>query len=146
MAEYTVRELTIDDSALLSSLYATLDNMRAVGTLSEAQGNEILARMIVQDSHLFVAIDKEAGIIGTTTLLDEQKFIREGSLAAHIEDVSVRKGFEGKGIAKAVLNAALTYAKDRGCYKILLDCEEKLTGLYEKFDFKVVDKHMRLNP
>ena len=37
-------------------------------------------------------------IIGSTTLLIEQKFIHDGGKVGHIEDVVTRKGYEGFGI------------------------------------------------
>ena len=37
-------------------------------------------------------------IAGTTTLLIEPKFIDKGMRVGYIEDVSVRKGYEGSGI------------------------------------------------
>lgn len=145
MPAYVVRELTVEDHELLPSLFETLENLRSVGELSGAQADEVLARIIIQDGHLFAAIDPQAGVIGAATLLVEQKFIRQGALCGHIEDVAVRKGFEGKGVASALMERALSYAKERGCYKVILDCSEKLVPFYKKFGFKELDRHMRLD-
>jgi len=44
---------------------------------------------------IHVAIDDNK-IIGSTSLLVEQKFIHDGGLVGHIEVVVVRKDYEGK--------------------------------------------------
>jgi len=38
-----------------------------------------------------------------------------------------REGFEGNGVGKALMNAAIEEAKNCGCYKIILDCDNELT-------------------
>ena len=75
----------------------------------------------------------------------EQKFIHNGGKVGHIEDVVTRKGYEGKGIGKEILNELIKIAKDNECYKIILDCDEKLIKFYEKIGFKKNSIMMRLN-
>ncbi len=75
----------------------------------------------------------------------EQKFIHNGGKAGHIEDVVTRKGYEGKGIGREILKELIKIAKDNECYKIILDCDEKLVKFYEKLGFKKHSIMMRLN-
>jgi len=119
--------------------------VRNVGEISLHDSLNILEKINSQDGHVFVAIDETAGIIGTTTVLIEQKFIRQGARVAHIEDVSTRKEFEGHGIAKAVMNHAIDYARERKCYKVILDCNEETIGFYERLGFKKNENHLRLD-
>ena len=58
----------------------------------------------------------------------------------YIEDVSVRKGFEGLGIGFKLVDYATTYAvsKER-CKKILLYCSRKNMPFYEKLGFKLAN-------
>ena len=79
-------------------------------------------------------------IAGTTTLLIEPKFIDKGMRVGYIEDVSVRKGYEGLGIGSKLVTHATNYAISiEGCKKILLYCSEKTRAFYEKLGYKLVN-------
>jgi len=135
--EYKVIELT--EQILekdLDGFFEAVSNLRPVGNIDYEDAKKILIKINSQDSHIFVAIDENDKIVATTTLMIEQKFLRNGALAGHIEDVSTRKGFEKKGLASAVLKYAIAYAKKRGCYKVILDCEENLINFYSRFELK----------
>ena len=93
---------------------------------------------------IFVA-ELENEIVGAITLLIEQKFIHSGGKVAHIEDVVARKGFQGQRIGSALVKTAIKQAKKEGCYKAILDCEEKNIPFYKKCGFKVWEREMRLD-
>ncbi len=89
-----------------------------------------------KNHHVFVAIDKENGeVIGATTVFVEPKFIHDCGWLAHVEDVVVRPGFEGRGIGRALMEQAIKTAKKAGCYRILLDCSDHNIPFYEKLGF-----------
>ena len=147
--DYIIKELTGEDLRKnKDSLFESLSRVRSVGEINSADACSILERINSQDAHIFVAMKGEGNsseIIGTTTVLIEQKFIRGGAKVAHIEDVSTKKEFEGHGVAKAVMTEAMEYAKERGCYKVILDCSTETVGFYEKIGFKRNENHMRLD-
>ncbi len=135
--EYKIVELTKEIMAKdFQGFCETLNNLRLVGEITLEKAKTTLDKINLQDSHIFVAIDDNFKILATTTIMIEQKFIRNNALAGHIEDVSTRKGFEKQGLATIVINSAINYAKSRGCYKIILDCENELKLFYSKFGFK----------
>ena len=84
-------------------------------------------------------------IVGTASILIEQKFIHNGSCVGHIEDVVVHKNYEGKGIGSLLIKKCIEIAKEYKCYKIILDCNSSKTGFYEKFGFKSNSLCMRLD-
>ncbi|HEY6883586.1 MAG TPA: GNAT family N-acetyltransferase, partial [Nitrososphaeraceae archaeon] len=88
---------------------------------------------------IFVAEDYENNkIAGTTTLLVEPKFINKGMRVGYIEDVSVRKGYEGLGIGSRLVNYVTTDAISvEHCKKVLLDCSESTMPFYEKLGYKL---------
>jgi glucosamine-phosphate N-acetyltransferase len=141
---FVVKELSPELLVESSGLLETLTSMTAAPALREP-APKVLQRMLAQDAHVFVALTPDKEIIGTATVLIEQKFIHSGALVAHIEDVATRKGFERKGVATAVIRAALTLAKERACYKVILDCKAELIPFYEQFGFKDDVHHMRLD-
>lgn len=142
--EYEIRELKDIDLEDPSDFFDTLANMRDVGELTPKQAKDILLKINSQDGHILIAITPEGKIIGTATILIEQKFIRSGAKSGHLEDISVRKEFEGNGIGKAVVNKAVELAKKLGCYKIVLDSSEENRPFYEKLDFKKYGDFMKM--
>ncbi len=75
-------------------------------------------------------------VVGTATLVLEQKFIRGASVAGHVEDVVTDKSVRGKGIGKVLMEALLSLSRQMGCYKTMLDCDEKNVPFYSQFGFK----------
>jgi glucosamine-phosphate N-acetyltransferase len=97
---------------------------------------------------IFVAVipQKQAGrevVVGTTTLLVEPKFIFNGGRVGHIEDVSVRRGYEDMGLGRRLVSHATQVAKDMGCVKMVLDCSEKTMPFYQKLGYSYQDNCMK---
>ncbi|MBI5355132.1 MAG: GNAT family N-acetyltransferase [Candidatus Aenigmarchaeota archaeon] len=132
---FTVRE--IQESDFSRGFFESLENLREVGELKGdmRRAKETLRKIKYQGTHIFVA-EQGGEIIGAITLLVEQKFLRNGAKAGHIEDVSTRKGHEGIGVGSALVQKALEKAKDEGCYKVVLDCSEANVAFYEKNGFR----------
>ena len=144
--EYINKELVGSDlEEDLGGFLLALQNLSKTGDLSISRAKEILYRINQQEGHVYVVKTPRDEIIGTITLLIEQKFIHEGGLVGHIEDVAVRKGYEGKGIGGSLVRRALKEAKTFGCYKVILDCSDKNIPFYEKFGFRVEENEMRFN-
>jgi GNAT superfamily N-acetyltransferase len=73
-------------------------------------------------------------------LLVEPKFINKGMRVGYIEDVSVRKGYDGLGIGSQLITYATNDAISvEGCGKILLYCSKNTMPFYEKLGYKLVD-------
>lgn len=73
----------------------------------------------------------EIVIVGTTTLLVEPKFIFGGGRVGHIEDVCVRKEFQGLEIGSLLVKHATTVAESwMGCVKIVPDCILRKSRLF----------------
>jgi glucosamine-phosphate N-acetyltransferase len=141
MPEIIIREIEEDD--LEKGFLETLDFLRNTGDLDKNKANEILKKIKQNPNHIIhVAIDNKK-IVGSTTLLIEQKFIHNGGLVGHIEDVVVRKDYEGKGIGIKLVTSLLERAKEKNCYKTILDCKDDVKQFYEKIGFKRESNCMR---
>ena len=128
-----------------SGFWETLANLAPGKKVGYLQAIRAYNRIKKQGGYIFVAADSTSGqIVGATTLLVEQKFIRGLALAGHIEDVVTRKGFEGKNIASQLITTALKKAKALGCYKVILNCDKSLAGFYKKFGFQVAEVEMKI--
>lgn len=89
--------------------------------------------------------NEEPIIVGTASLLIEQKYLHGGRKVAHIEDVSVREDCHGQGIGKALIEYLIDEAKQAKCYKIILNCDLDIKEFYEKCGFHQHGITMRLD-
>jgi len=141
MEKIEIREIEEDD--IEKGFLETLDFLRNASGLDKNKTKEILKKIKQNPDHIIhVAIDDKK-IVGSTTLFIEQKFIHDGGLVGHIEDVVVRKDYEDQGIGMKLVISLLDVAKQRKCYKTILNCEDGLKPFYEKIGFKKATNEMR---
>ncbi|QLH08543.1 GNAT family N-acetyltransferase [Candidatus Nitrosotenuis sp. DW1] len=143
MTDITIRK--IEEGDLSSGFLESLDSLKTASSLSSEKAREILKKIKANPDHvIFVAVLNDK-IVGSTTILIEQKFIHDGGRVGHIEDVVVSKEHEGKGIGFKIMQAALEYARAQGCYKTILDCDDKVKPFYERLGFKRHSNGMRFD-
>ena len=141
MSDITIRKIKEED--LSNGFLESLDNLKAASNLSNEKARAILKKITDNPNNvIFVAI-LDNKVIGSVTLIIEQKFIHDGGLVGHIEDVVVSKEHEGKGVGFKIMQSALEYAKKQGCYKTILDCDDKVRPFYERLGFKRHSNGMR---
>ena len=141
MSEIEIREIKEND--LENGFLETLDFLRKASDLDKNKAKEILEKIKQNSNQIIqVAIDDKK-IVGCITLLIEQKFIHDGGFVGHIEDVVVRKDYEGKGIGMKLVTSMLEYAKRKNCYKTILDCKDDVKQFYERIGFKHESNGMR---
>ncbi|XP_011707245.1 PREDICTED: probable glucosamine 6-phosphate N-acetyltransferase [Wasmannia auropunctata] len=75
-------------------------------------------------------------VIACATLVLEQKFIHNCSLRGRMEDVVVNKNYRGKSLGKLVITIVVQLARYFHCYKLSLDCADRLVPFYENIGFK----------
>jgi glucosamine-phosphate N-acetyltransferase len=71
-------------------------------------------------------------IVASGTIFVEQKLIRNYGKVGHIEDIVVDESCRGYGLGKKMIEYLSDIGKDLGCYKCILDCDDKNTGFYER--------------
>jgi glucosamine-phosphate N-acetyltransferase len=143
MSEITIRK--IQESDIDNGFLESLDSLRKASDLDKKKAKEILKKIVANPAHVIFVALKENLVIGATTLLIEQKFIHGGGLVGHIEDVVVSKERQGLGIGEKIMLAVLEYAKNQGCYKTILDCDDNVKPFYEKLGFKKHSNGMRFD-
>jgi glucosamine-phosphate N-acetyltransferase len=140
---FIIRELRGPD--LSNGILETLCNLADVQLTPERAG-ELHRRRLRAGVRCYVAWSTESeAVIGTVSLLIEQKFIHRGGLVGHIEDVSVRVGYEKMGIGTALVQHAKEQARKIGCYKVILDCAEHLVPFYASLGFHRNAVQMRID-
>jgi glucosamine-phosphate N-acetyltransferase len=74
-------------------------------------------------------------IIGIGSILIEQKIIHNMGKVAHIEDIVIDKNYRKMSLGTKLIKKLKKIAINNKCYKIILNCNEKLIKYYEKQGF-----------
>ena len=143
MENIIIRE--IQESDLEKGFLECLDNLKIASDLEKDSAKNILNSILDDSNHIIHIAELDGKIVGSTTLLIEQKFIHKGGFVGHIEDVVVREGFERIQIGKRIIESLLEIAKNRGCYKTILDCKDDVKEFYEKIGFRHESNCMRFD-
>ena len=143
MSEVIIRELKEED--LWNGFLKSLDSLKQASNIEESKAKEIFQKINANPDHIIAVAELDGKIVGATTLLIESKFIHDGGLVGHIEDVVVNKEYQGQKIGEKIMKYLIEIAKNRGCYKTILDCTDDVKPFYEKLGFKQVANELRLD-
>lgn len=93
------------------------------------------------DSNKFILIieDEINGIkelVGTCSILIEQKIIHNYGIVAHIEDFVIDKNYRGEKYGSILLKEVIDIAKKLNCYKVILNCKKEVKEFYIKNGFQ----------
>ena len=99
---------------------------------------------IIRSQNIFVDIDEQLTIRGAITALLEKKVIHKGGIVCHIEDLVVHKDHRGQQIGSELVDHVVNYAKEKGCYKTILNCNDEVEPFYQKLGFQSKNKEMSL--
>lgn len=137
----TVREMYGFD--LSQDFLDTLTSLAEV-QLTLEQAKEIFRDRLRKGIRTFVARLGDR-IVGTASLLIEEKFIHEGGCSGHIEDVAVHGDYQKQGVGAALVRHLIDQARAAGCYKVILNTGEEPASFYEKLGFRRHDIGMRMD-
>ena len=131
--EFVFRPLEVKDHL---QFIDALRGLTQVGEVSktefEQRYNKLFPAMADTYKILVIFDVKKQEVIGAGSLIIEHKFIRQLGTAGHIEDIVVKPGYRGKNLGLRLIEVLKQIAVVNGCYKVLLDCDEKNVKFYEK--------------
>ena len=112
-----------------------MSHLAEVEALQFSKFREILELM---DNYYIVVLEdlSTLQVVASGTLFIEQKLIREGKKVGHIDDVVVSQSYQKLGLAQHILGVLKEIALSKDCYKVILECEEEVSGLFEKCGFQ----------
>lgn len=120
----------LDDQDHSKGFLETLSQLSVVGPLSRQVFEETWLQITAQKpqtTFIVVLEDVEKGkIVASGSLLLEKKFLHKGGVAGHIEDVVCDEGYRGHSLGKKLIAALVYLAKQKGCYKVILDCNVRI--------------------
>jgi len=140
-----IRRLQENDVSLDSEFFPILNQLSPT-TDWEATDFASLWEIYQGNANVVVlVVEKYEKIMGTGTILIEQKFLRGGGKVGHIEDVVVDNRSREKGVGKAIIDSLVEIAKEKGCYKVILNCSNENVPFYIKCGFRLTENEMRMD-
>jgi len=140
MLNFTIRELKKED--YYNNFLEILEELTIVGDITY---NDFCKKFDELNSQVYVIIDNlTKNIVGSGTILIENKFIHNLSSVAHIEDIVISKNYRNLGLGKYLINFLIDIAKKESSYKIILDCDDKNVEFYEKCGFSKKGNQMAI--
>lgn len=90
----------------------------------------------LNENHIIklIKVKETKKVVGSITVLIEEKLIHNFGKVAHIEDVVVDESMRGFGLGKKLLEIAENECYE--CYKIILDCSNENVKFYEKCGYE----------
>jgi glucosamine-phosphate N-acetyltransferase len=136
-----IEELTAPD--LARGFLESLTSLTAVG-LTPVEALPIFRERLRAGIRTYIARQGDR-VVGTASLLLEQKFIHQGGRVGHIEDVAVHREFQKQGIGTALVAHITEEARKLGCYKVILNCFEHLAPFYARIGYRKQEVGMRID-
>ena len=135
-----VRSLCLEDYE--RGFLELLGQLTSVGNISrEEWEGRFQAMKECQGTYYVVVIEDVnlARVIGAATLVVEKKFIHSCGLVGRLEDVVVSDVYRGLQLGKLVVAVTSLLATNLGCYKITLNCNDKMIKFYNNLGYKSED-------
>lgn len=84
-------------------------------------------------------------VVGTATVVADPKLTHGGCWCGRVEDVAVLKGFQGRGVGRALVEACQRFARRHRLRRLELSCSDDNVGFYEGLGFARHENSMRWN-
>lgn len=129
--EYNVRPLSRDDYP--KGFFENLQTLAQTGEVTEDRFHKQFDWMKAKEEIFYnVVIEHNNKIVANGMLIVERKFIWDLGKVGHIEEVSVSKDHQGKGLGKSIIQAINSVARNVDCIKTILDCSPENEAFYGK--------------
>lgn len=114
-----------------------LSQLTDVGQVTRTQFLTRFAQMKASGDYFVTVIEdtRKNVIIGSASLVIEKKFIHNCAIRGHLEDVVVNDIYRGNQLGKLIVVTVSLLAEHLGCYKITLECKDKLIKFYESLGY-----------
>ncbi|XP_017967414.1 probable glucosamine 6-phosphate N-acetyltransferase isoform X2 [Drosophila navojoa] len=117
-----------------------LSQLTNVGNITRTQFLTRFSQMKASGDYYVTVIEdtRKGEIIGAASLIIERKFIHNCAVRGRLEDVVVNDTYRGKQLGKLIVVTVSLLAEHLGCYKMSLDCKDKLIKFYETLGYVLI--------
>jgi glucosamine-phosphate N-acetyltransferase len=143
-----IRRLQLSDISPDSGFFDALQELDTNRQIDFDKAKDLFAELTKDSNHYIFVAEMDSGfapIIGTATLRVEKQFLHNCSQYGVIDNVCVRKQFKGMSIGSQIISYICDFAKNDGCYKLILNCRDSVIPFYNKNGFSKVGNEMRRN-
>ncbi len=138
MSPISIKEATFFDVPALLGLYAQPGyDDGAILPIEDAQ--RLFERAATYPYYkFFVAVEDEV-VVGAYAILIMDNIGHLGRPSAVVESVAVVPSLQGKGVGQAMMDHAMSIAREKGCYKLALSSSLKRVrahAFYEKLGYR----------
>ncbi len=140
ISSLSIRQAVLNDLPFILELYSELtEDPEDKISIIQAE-NKFKKINSYPDYKLYVA---EYGnqIIGTFALLIMDNLAHRGEPSSIVEDVAVKKEFQGKGIGKKMMKYAMNISRQKGCYKMVLSSHMRRNQAHKFYESLGFRKH-----
>jgi glucosamine-phosphate N-acetyltransferase len=138
-----IRQATLDDMEQVVQVLSYLVPMGK--NIRENLQPETFAKIMDLDSCDTLVWESDGQIVAVGSLWVLQKIIRGYGKMGQIEDVVVLPEYRGSGFGKMIIDALIEKARERGAYKVILNCSDDNIPFYEKCGFTRKENQMRID-
>jgi glucosamine-phosphate N-acetyltransferase len=90
---------------------------------------------ILNDNHHILVIEYDNIIVGSGSLLIEEKMTYGGCKMGHIENILIDENMRGKKLGTLLMHELVKVADQKKCYRVDLVCENCLNKFYKSVGF-----------
>jgi ribosomal protein S18 acetylase RimI-like enzyme len=120
MIDLLIRRAEETDLPAVLGLYAQR-GMNEGSVLTTDAAAQIMRRMATYPNYcVYVATRRDGTVIGTFALLVMDNLAHMGAPSAVVEDVCVDERLRGQGVGRSMMEFAMEFARQQGCYKLTL--------------------------
>ena len=143
---FVLREAKAEDLEQLLQLLHQLSKKTEEDEKAERAKLEETLKRMVADGNYFTCVFEEGGkVLGTGLLLVQLNLAHGGRPYGHIENIVVDENHRKEGIGMRVVEWLVERAREKGCYKVILDCSRENMPFYEVIGLEEHGIEMRLD-
>jgi len=114
-----------------------LEQLTTINNITYDMFNKQFINIDTNENHYIIVIEdlQKKKIIGSGTLLIENKFIHNCKNVGHIEDIVINKQYRNNKLGGKLIKILVNIATKNNCYKVILNCSNNLITYYKKIGF-----------
>ncbi len=114
-----------------------LEQLTVINNITYDMFNKQFINIANNENHYIIVIEdlQKKKIIGSGTLLIENKFIHDCKNVGHIEDIVINKQYRNNKLGGKLIKILVNIATKNNCYKVILNCSNNLITYYKKIGF-----------
>ena len=113
-----------------------LEQLTDVGNVTKNQFDNIIDNNLINKDIYVIEDISTQKLIGTGSILYEQKFIHNCAKYAYIEDLVISSQYRGKNYGRSLMIFLLQKIKENNCQRVYLRSNKKNISFYKKLEFE----------